>query len=137
MNPSELVDRYIRLWNEPDPDRRRQAIRELWAPGGRQVIQPPQEMRASATALGFPTATLEVRGHDELDYRVDRAYAEFIAPGEFAFRLRDAPVQLQDVVTFTWEMVPTAGGDVAGVGRDVLLLDSDTRIRIDYQFIES
>jgi hypothetical protein len=29
-----LVDRYVALWNEPDPDARRKMIRELWAPDG-------------------------------------------------------------------------------------------------------
>ena len=38
---------------------------------------------------------------------------------------------------FTWEMVPTAGGEAAGVGRDVLVRDGEGRIRVDYQFIES
>ena len=30
----QLVDRYVALWNEPDPDVRRHAIRALWAPDG-------------------------------------------------------------------------------------------------------
>jgi hypothetical protein len=133
---TDLVDRYIALWNDPDPAARHRAVRDLWAPGGRQVLQPPAELRDRAAALGFPAATLEVRGHAELDIRVTRAYEEFIAPGAFAFRRRSDPVRLQDAVTFTWEMVPVAGGGAQGIGRDVLLLDADDRIRVDYQFIE-
>jgi hypothetical protein len=34
-------------------------------------------------------------------------------------------------------MVPTSGGEVAGVGLEILILDDDGRIRIDYQFIEA
>jgi hypothetical protein len=30
----QLVDRYVALWNEPDPDVRRHAICALWAPDG-------------------------------------------------------------------------------------------------------
>lgn len=132
-----LVDRYVRLWNEPDPQQRGQAVRELWAPAGRQVLQPPEDLRDRAAELGFPWATLEVRGHAELNVRVARAHAEFVAPGTYTFRRRSEPVRLQDIVMFTWEMVPVAGGDIAGIGRDVLLLDDDGRIRVDYQFIEA
>jgi hypothetical protein len=45
-------------------------------------------------------------------------------------------MRLHDVVKFNWEMVPRGGGAVAGVGLEVLVLDDDGRIRIDYQFIE-
>jgi hypothetical protein len=30
---NDLVDRYVSMWNEPDPDRRRQSIAALWAAG--------------------------------------------------------------------------------------------------------
>ena len=133
----ELADRYVRLWNEPDPRMRHRAVRDLWAPGGRQVLQPPQELRDAAAGLGFPAATLEVRGHQELDVRVGRAHADFVAPGAYAFRRRGEPVHLQDVVVLTWEMVPVAGGAAAAIGRDVLLLDDDGRIRVDYQYVEA
>ena len=33
-------------------------------------------------------------------------------------------------------MVPLGGGEAPGVGLEVLILDDDGRIRIDYQFIE-
>jgi hypothetical protein len=91
-------------------------------------------MRERAAALGFPAATLESRGYADLDIRVSRAYAEFVAPGEYAFRLCDAPARLQDAVTFTWSMVRLADGKAMGGGREVLLLDDDGRIRVDYQF---
>jgi hypothetical protein len=51
-------------------------------------------------------ATLEVRGRDELDVRASRADADFVGTGFLVFRRRGEPVQLQDVVTFIWEMVP-------------------------------
>ena len=49
-------------------------------------MDPPQAMRDAATALAFPVPRLEVRGHDELDRRVTRAYAMFIEPGEYTFK---------------------------------------------------
>ena len=59
----QLVDRYVALWNEPDPDIRRHAIRELWAPDGFQVlVDPPEEVRDAADRLAFAMPTLEVHG---------------------------------------------------------------------------
>ncbi|MEU7869240.1 hypothetical protein [Dactylosporangium sp. NPDC049140] len=132
----DIIDRYVALWNEPDPNRRREAVRELWARDAVHVLQPPAELRAVAAGLGFDRPVLEARGHEALERRVTRAYEEFVAPGAFAFRARGDGERLRDVVKFRWEMVPTAGGDVAGVGLEVLLLDPDGRIAADYQFIE-
>ena len=55
---------------------------------------------------------------------------------EFAFRARDNAARLGNLVKFNWEMVPVGGGQAAGVGLEVLILDDDGRIRLDYQFIE-
>jgi hypothetical protein len=135
IDPKELVDRYVAVWNEADAERRRKAVRELWTEDGVQLLEPPQEVRQTAAALGM-TPTLEARGHDALEVRVTRSYEEFIAPGEFIFRARDNAARLDDVVKFNWEMVRTSDGTVAAVGLEVFLVDDDGRIRIDHQFIE-
>ncbi len=132
----DLTDRYVAVWSEPDQERRRAAVRELWAGDAVHVLQPPQEMRQAAEGLGFDRLVLEARGHDELEVRVTRAYEEFIAPGTFVFRSRGDAERLRDVVKFRWEMVPRDGGDVAGVGLEVLVLGAEGRIVGDYQFIE-
>ena len=137
IDPKELVSRYVAVWNEPDPELRRKAIHGLWTQDGAHILQPPQEIRESATGLGFTSTTLEAHGHDELEVRVTRAYQEFVASGEFTFRPRDNANRLHNVVKFNWEMVPSGGGKAAGVGLEILLLDEDGRIKIDYQFIES
>ncbi|MEU4537976.1 hypothetical protein AB0G15_24285 [Streptosporangium sp. NPDC023825] len=131
----ELVGRYVAVWNEPDAELRRKAVAELWTEDGVQILQPPQEIRETAAALGL-TPVLEARGHEALEVRVARSYEEFIAPGEFFFRMRDNVDRLADVVKFNWEMVPTGGGEPAGVGLEILVLGEDGRIRTDYQFIE-
>jgi hypothetical protein len=132
---SALADRYIALWNEPDAGLRRKALEELWSDDGLHVLQPPQDMREQAAGLGFTEVKLEARGHDALEYRVTRAYEEFIAPGEYAFRARGDAEQLRDVVRFTWEMVPAQGGEALGGGTEFLVLGEDGRIVTDYQFI--
>jgi len=136
IDVQELVRRYVAVWTEPDAGRRRKAIEELWAEDGEQLLEPPAEMQQTAVSLGFATAVLEARGHDALEFRVTRSYAEFIAPGEFTFRSRGSIGRLGNVVKFSWEMVPSGGGEPAGIGVDILILDEDGRIRTDYQFVE-
>lgn len=135
VDAQELALRYIAMWNEPDSELRRKAIQGLWAEGGTHILQPPQEMRQAAARLGFDEATLQTEGYDALEVRVTRAYQEFVAPGQFIFRPRDNAERLRNIVKFSWEMVPTAGGDRVGGGLEVLVLDGDGRIKSDYQFI--
>jgi hypothetical protein len=52
------------------------------------------------------------------------------------FRPRDNAARLRNIVKFNWEMVSTTTGEVAGVGLEVLVLDDQGRITVDYQFIE-
>src|SRR5512132_4116418 len=79
---------------------------------------------AAALAMG---ARFESRGHAELEARVANAHARFIAPGEYAFQGRGDAVRLGDMVKFGWEMVPAAGGEPAGSGLEILILDAEGR----------
>jgi hypothetical protein len=134
-NTTQLIDRYVRMWNEPDVEARRGAIADVWARHGRQVVQPPTEIIDTARALGFPSPTLEVAGHDDLEFRVTRAYEEFVVGGQHVFRVRPHGARLGDVVLFGWDMVDQ-DGNVVGGGTEVLVLDHDDRIVTDYQFID-
>jgi hypothetical protein len=136
MNPTnELCDRYVAVWNQADPDRRRTLVDGLWAADAEHVLVPPQDVRTAAAELNL-SAVFEVRGHRELEARVTEAHARFVASGDYAFRRRDDAQRLRDVVKFTWEMVATADGSVAGAGLEFLVVDAEGRIRRDYQFIE-
>ncbi len=66
-----------------------------------------------------------------------RSYQDFVAPGQFTFQARDNADRLHNVVKFTWDMVPAGGGEAAGTGLEILVLDEDGRIEADYQFIET
>jgi hypothetical protein len=136
IDPRELVRRYVAVWHEPDAELRRKAVHDLWAEDGAHVLQPPEEMRQAAAGLGFPSLILQARGHEELEARVTRTYHEFVASGDYTFRPRDNADRLGDVVKFNWEMIPADGGEAAGVGLEILVLDTDGRITTDYQFIE-
>jgi hypothetical protein len=132
----EFAERYVGLWNETSPETRRALIRELWSEQGEHVLQPPQEMRAMAMRLGFAEPTLELRGHPALEARVQRAYQDFVAGGQYVFRARPNAERLRDHVKFNWEMVSTNDGSVAAVGLNILVLDDHDRIRLDCAFIE-
>jgi hypothetical protein len=136
QQPIELAERYVAMWNDPDPVARSTVVRDLWAADGAQLLQPPEGMREEAARLGFINPVLEARGHDALEARVTQAHEEFVRPGQFRFRLHGDTAQLANVVMFRWEMVPVAGGNAAAAGLEFLILDVHGRIQSDYQFIE-
>jgi hypothetical protein len=132
----QLTDRYLALWNEPDAGRRRRIIAELWTADGSQILQPPQEMREIAASPGIGlTATLEARGHAELEARAATSYDHWVGSERLSFRGRDDVDRLGDVVKFHWEAVST-DGEVAAVGLVFVVLGADGRIQRDYVFIE-
>ena len=76
---AELADRYVALWNEADPDRRREMIAGLWTEDGSHILQPPEEIREVAARPGVGmTAVLEARGYAEIEARAASAYAEWV-----------------------------------------------------------
>ena len=131
----ELADRYLALWNEPDADRRRRMIAELWTEDGRHILQPPQEIRAIAAQPGIGlTAILEARGYEEIEARVASAYEHWVDSEGLSFRGRDDAERLGDVVKFHWEAV-AKDGELFGVGLNFLVLAADGRIERDYTFV--
>ena len=132
---AELAEKYLALWNEPDADRRRRTIAELWTEDGRHILQPPQEIRAIAARPGIAmTAILEARGHEEIEARAASAYEHWVGSEGLSFRGRDDAERLGDVVKFHWEAV-AKDGEVVAVGLDFLVLAADGRIERDYTFV--
>jgi hypothetical protein len=114
-----FVDRYVNIWNEPDVDRRRQTIRELWQEDASHLAR-----------------TLEAVGHDGIETRVANAYQKWVREKGNVFRLRDSVDGHHGTIKLRWEMLPAAGGEVISIGFDFLVLGEDGRIRTGYQFIE-
>src|ERR671915_2623518 len=130
-----LAEKYLALWNEPDPDRRRGMIAELWAEDGRHILQPPQEIRGIAAQPGIGmTAILQAQGYEEIEARATSAYEHWVGSEGLSFRGRDDADRLGDVVKFHWEAVAKDGEPFA-VGLNVLVLAADGRIKRDYTFI--
>jgi hypothetical protein len=113
---ADFVDRYTRLWNEPDAGHRRTAVGELWAGDGH-----------------YAHASREFLGHERIVEAIDEAYEDFIAQG-FAFTVHEY-AQNHDAVRITWHMVPAGGGPVAAVGTEYIVRDKAGLIRTDYQFM--
>ena len=132
---ADVAEKYVALWNEPDDDRRRRMIAELWTEAGRHVLQPPQEIRAIAAQPGIAlTAVLEARGHDEIAARAAGVYEHWVGSEGLSFRGRDDADRLADIVKLHWEAV-AADGTVFAVGLSFLVLAGDGRIERDSTFL--
>jgi hypothetical protein len=132
---AELAKKYLALWNEPDADRRRRMIAELWTEDGRHILQPPQEIREIAAQPGIGlTAILEARGYEEIEARVASAHEHWVGSEGLSFGGRDDADRLGDVVKFHWEAV-AKDGEVFAVGLSFLVLAADGRIERDYTFV--
>ena len=131
----QLAERYTAVWMEPDGDRRRTAIADLWSEDAMHILQPTQEVYEAADERAV-NPTWQVRGHDELEAaRVTSAYEDFVATGQMTFRARPGAKRLGDVVTWRWEGV-SPDGKVLGAGLEFVILAADGRIATDYQFVE-
>jgi hypothetical protein len=130
-----LAETYIALWNEPGADRRRQMIAALWTEEGRHILQPPEEVREIAAQPGIAmTATLEARGHAQIEARAASVYEHWVGSEGLSFRGRDDAERLGDVVKLHWEAV-AKDGTVFAVGLSFLVLAAHGRIERDYTFI--
>ena len=132
---TELAEKYVALWNEPDATQRRLMIAELWTEDGRHILQPPQEIRGIAARPGLAMAAiLEAQGYEEIEARAASAYEHWVGSEGLSFRGRDDADRLGDVVKLHWEAV-AKDGTVFAVGLSFLVLAADARIERDYTFI--
>jgi uncharacterized protein len=112
-----LLDRYVALWNEADPERRRAGVARLYAEDGRIV-----------------TPSVEVHGRDAIVEHIGEVFAEFAEASGHRFR-RTGSTGHHRSLLIRWKL--TAGGQqVAGGGLNVLFLGPDGRIGADHQFSE-
>jgi hypothetical protein len=117
LDMTDIADRYVSVWNEPNADRRRERVRSLWAPDG-------------ATCHRM----LDARGYDAIEARVTGSWDKWLREEGYAFRATPDALSHHGVVKLNWEMVTVPAAEVEGVGLSFLILDSDARIRSDYQF---
>ena len=120
INAQQLADRYVAVWNEANPAARRDAIAQLWLPDGVHYV-----------------TTREARGYAALEERITGSHIKNVRDAGHRFRAVKNAQALQDVVTFNWEMIRPATGEVLAVGLEFLQIDADGRIISDFQFIVS
>ncbi|HWH01647.1 MAG TPA: nuclear transport factor 2 family protein [Pilimelia sp.] len=113
---TELLERYLAAWNEPDPQRRRSAVESLWTVDG-----------------GYTDPLVDVAGHDAIAAVIEGARQQF--PG-WTFRAGGLVDAHHHIVRFTWELVPPGGGEPPVAGFDVAVLTEDGRIRAVYGFLD-
>jgi hypothetical protein len=116
---STFIKRYLSMWHEPDPARRREIVVGLWAEDGENY-----------------TPRFAVRGFDEIIPRVTRAHDAYVASKGFVFRPAGNADTHHNVIKFVWDMVPKTGGPTEARGLDIFVLREDGRIRVLYQFGE-
>ena len=113
---SSLIDNYIAIWNETDPDRRRELIAQTWTEDGSYV-----------------DPMLTGSGHDGIDAMIAGAREQF--PGH-RFELAGAPEAHHDRVRFTWHLKRDAGGDAVAIGNDFGVVADDGRLRSVTGFLD-
>ena len=93
-------------------------ITELWAADGTQI---------------YPTG--DPCGHEALFARVTRSFDLFIGPGEYQFVSDGDADGHHNLLRFNWAMTRADSGEVADVGFELFVRDTDGRILADYQFV--
>lgn len=116
MRLNDLITRYVAVWNESDADERRNRVRSVWAIEG-------------ATCYRL----VDARGYDAIEDRVTGSWEKWLREGKYIFRPKKA-ICHHDAVKFDFEMVSLPDGKVEASGLTFLILDSDGRIRYDFQF---
>ncbi len=112
-----LVARYVKAWNEPEPEVRRRQLEMLYTSDG-----------YVATQSGY------FAGIDAMVEHIGAVFDEFIGSGRYQFRSGGA-VGHHGCILFRWEMVDADTGELADAGVNLFLLAPDGRLSGDHQFV--
>ena len=113
----KMISSYVASWNESDPAKRDQTIRETWSPDGT-----------------YRNTTAVFDGYDGIARAVTAAHDAFVANG-FVFTLANVDTN-HDAVRYRWEMLPANGGTPDSIGTHVAVVGTDGRLVSDHQFID-
>ena len=120
VDPETLVQNYVGMWNEHDPEKRHALVRSTWAEDGENL-----------------TSAIEARGYDELYARADSAHQTWIADKHYRFRSTGEVKSHHGFVLFTWEMYAPDDGAVISTGTDVFIVGDDGRAKTILTFVQS
>jgi len=105
---TDLVDRYIAAWNEPNGERRRDLIARTWT-----------------ESASYLDPVMQGEGWDGIDLMIVGVQARF--PGH-RFRRTGEVESHHDRVRFTWELAPEEGAAVVS-GTDFGIVALDSRLQ--------
>jgi hypothetical protein len=117
MEPNDLAERYVAVWMERDPERRRGQIASLFVPDGEHYVEARM-----------------IAGYAALEQRVIGAHNELVRDAGNRFRAVPGARREGDVITFYWEMLPAGEERVLGKGLEFLVVSKGGQIVQDYQF---
>jgi len=107
-NLTELIDRYIAMWNETDAERRRELIARTWT-----------------EEACYLDPILQGEGQAGIDTMVRGVHERF--PGH-RFRRTSDPDAHHDRVRFSWELAPEGGAPVVS-GTDFAVVGKGDRLK--------
>jgi len=114
-NRTDLIDRYIAIWNETDAKRRRDLIARTWT-----------------EQASYLDPLMQGDGQAGIDAMVEGVQQRFPA---HRFRRAGDVDAFRDRVRFSWELAP-AGGAAIVKGTDFALVAEDDRLRSVTGFID-
>lgn len=103
LDTASIAHRYIDLWNETNPQRRRALMADLWTEAGTYL-----------------DALMQGQGHDQIDALIAGVHSQF--PG-FRFSLVGRPDGYSNQVRFSWQLGPE-GSDGPMKGTDFATLEN-------------
>jgi hypothetical protein len=118
-NLTDLAERYAAVWNERDAVQRHKQIAALWTEDAVHYVQ-----------------EREVRGHAALETRVTEAHEKWVVQAGYLFQFVGTVASLHNSVKFNWIMLPKVGGDAISAGLNLVLLNGEGRILVDYMYNE-
>jgi hypothetical protein len=113
---TELVGKYLEIWNEPEATAREKAVAELFAED-----------------CSYTDPLVAVQGRAAIAAVISGARDQF--PGH-VFNLISKVDAHHNVARFTWELVPSAGGESLVIGFDVAVADAAGRLRDVYGYLD-
>jgi ketosteroid isomerase-like protein len=117
MDAVKLVEQYIDTWNEADSETRRAAVATVFADDAEYVDPLAEVAGAHQMSDLIGAVQQQTQGH--------------------VFRLADRKVDAHhNLVRFSWELVPAAGGEPLAIGFDVATTEPDGRIACVLGFLD-
>jgi hypothetical protein len=113
---TQVVDRYIAIWNETNPGRRRDLIARTWT-----------------EEASYLDPLMKGEGADGIDAMIAAAQQQF--PGH-QFRLLGNVDSHNDRVRFSWELTPGDGQPPLVAGTDFGVVASDGRLQTVTGFLD-